>query len=72
MAEITADTQEKINLYGFAGTAVYPHSQAGKGTLKGVVINDDANSPEPTGGVSGPGAGTELTKEELAYKGPTT
>lgn len=72
MAEITAVSQEEQELYGFAGTAVYPHSQAYKGTLKGVVINDDANSPEPTGGVTGPGADIKLSKEELAYKGPTS
>lgn len=72
MAEVTADTYNEIQTYGFAGTAVYPHSQAGKGTLKGVVINDDNNSPDPTGGVSGPGASIELSDEELAYKGPTT
>ena len=72
MAEVEAVTQAEQELYGFAGTAIYPHSQAGKGTLKGAVVNDDNNSPDPTGGVSGPGAGVELTKEELAYKGPTT
>lgn len=72
MAQVSAVSQAEQQLYGFAGTAEYPHTQAYKGTLKGAVVNDDNNSPEPTGGVSGPGAEIELSKEELAYKGPTT
>lgn len=70
MAEVTAVTIEEQALYGFAGTATYPHREAYRGTLKGVVVNDDNNSPEPTGGVTGPGADVVLSKEELAYKGP--
>jgi hypothetical protein len=66
MAEVTAVTNEEQQQYGFAGTAVYPHSQAGRGTLRGVSIN--TNDPEILGSpkpfqVDGPGAGVDVSED---------
>lgn len=63
MAEVSAVTREQQEQYGFAGTAEYPHPQAYRATLKGAVVNSN-DAPVPTGGVSGPGASTDVSADD--------
>lgn len=64
MATKTVDNREDAETFGFYGTAVYPSPLAGRGTLKGVVVNSDDAPDEPTGGVSGAGKDVELEDSE--------
>lgn len=64
MATETAESREEAETLGFYGIATYPSPLAGKGTLKGVVVNSDDAPDEPTGGVSGAGRDTELEDSE--------